>query len=93
MSVDELDTMAKFEGRMSVVERDNPDLAAACRGVHNQLSLAKVVAESVFNDDVADNAEVVLSIHAAIADEFEEIVARREGSYDGDGDGGDDGYA
>lgn len=75
-----LEKESKFEDRMAVVERENGDLAQACRNVHSQLHLAKTVAESVFNDDVADNPEVVMQISAAIADELEDI--RGEGDED-----------
>jgi hypothetical protein len=89
MSTDKLDKIAKFEDRMSVVGRDNPDLAKACRAVHNMLDTAKCVAESIFNDDVADNPEVVMSIMSAIADEVDEINAAREAAEDGYEDGDD----
>jgi hypothetical protein len=55
------------------------------------LTNAKHVAESVFNDDVADNPEVCLSIAAAIADELEDIKGEREqeGEEDEDVEGGE----
>ena len=81
--------IAKFESRMNVVERDNEDLAKACRSVHSMLSLAKTVAESVFNDDVADQPEVVMQISAAIADEIEEMNARKHAEEFEDDDGGE----
>jgi hypothetical protein len=85
--------IAKFEGRMAVVERDNPDLAVACRGVHSQLDLARTVAESIFNDDTADQPEVVMSISSMIADELSDLKddkadaedRAREDAEDGDG--------
>jgi hypothetical protein len=73
----ELEKMSKFEERMGVVQRDNEDLATACRSVHKQLTLAKHVAESVWNDDVADNHEVVMSISSMIADELDEMNERK----------------
>ncbi len=86
----QLDKMAKFEERMAVVKRDDPDRAEACRKVHNMLVNARHVVESVFNDDVADQAEVVLAVHAAIADEMEDIKDERENKDSILGGGGDD---
>lgn len=73
MDSKQLDKMAKFEQRMEVVKKDDPDRAKACRRVHSMLVNAKHVLESVFSDDVADHPEVVLAVHAAIADELEDI--------------------
>lgn len=91
MSNDQLDKIAQFEDRMSVVGRDNPDLAAASRKVHNMLTNARHVAESVFNDEVASQPEVVMSISAAIADEIDTIMDERDrkegGEFDDDEDG------
>ncbi len=84
MDSKQLDKIAKFEQRMEVVKKDDPDRAKACRQVHNMLMNAKHVAESVFNDDVAENPEVCLSISAAIADEMEDIKGERGFQDDGD---------
>lgn len=85
MNSKQLDRIAQFEQRMEAVAKDDPDRAQACRQVHNMLTNAKHVAESVFNDDVADNPEVCLSIAAAIADELEDIKnEREEGEENGD---------
>lgn len=81
-----LEKSSKFEERMAVVERDNPDLAKACRSVHSTLVIAQHVAESVFNDDVADQPEVVMQIAASIADELEEMKDRDEDDEDDDGE-------
>jgi hypothetical protein len=75
---------------MAVVKRDDPDRAEACRKVHNMLVNARHVVESVFNDDVADQAEVVLAVHAAIADEMEDIRADRDDKRELLGDEDDD---
>lgn len=94
MTVDDrqLDKISQFEARMEVVAKDDPDRAQACRQVHNMLVNAKHVVESIFNDDVADQAEVVLSVHAAIADELEDIKAEKRGDYgDEDEDEDEDG--
>jgi hypothetical protein len=84
----QLDKMAQFEQRMEVVAKDNPDLSKACRAVHSMLTTARHVAESVFNDDVADQPEVVMQISAAIADELDEMNAKKEeDDYEDDEDG------
>jgi hypothetical protein len=70
----QLDKMAAFESRMGVVERDNPVLAQACRSVHQQLSLAKTVAESVFSPGLAKNPEILLAISSSIAEEVDTIM-------------------
>ena len=80
----ELDKIAIFEERMEVIAKDDGELAKACRSVHSALKTAKYVAESIFNDDVADNPEVVMGIHAAIADELDDMK-------DGDGEDGGSG--
>jgi hypothetical protein len=74
----ELEKISKFEERMEVLGKDSPSLAKACRHAHTTIRAAKHVAESVFNDDVADNPEIVMQIHAAIADDLDDIKDDQE---------------
>ena len=80
MDSKQLDQIAQFEDRMSAVEKDDPDRALACKRVRNMLVNARHVLESVFNDDVASDVQAVLAVHAAIADELEDIRIEREGT-------------
>jgi hypothetical protein len=85
----QLDKIAAFEGRMGVVERDNPVLAQACRSVHQQLSLAKTVAESVFSPALAKNPEILLAISSSIAEEVDTIMDEIDRQSEG-GEGDDE---
>jgi hypothetical protein len=78
----ELEKISRFEERMEVLGKDNPELAKACRHAHTTIRAAKHVAESIFNDDVADNPDVVMAIHAAIADDLDDVRAQDEDEVD-----------
>ena len=82
MDSQRLEKISAFEDRMGVVQRDNPQLAEACRNVRAQLDLARAVTESVFNNDVASDVQAVLSVHACIADELEDIRGGGEDDED-----------
>ena len=85
----ELQKIAQFEERMEVLAKDNPDLAKACRHAHTTFRAAKHVAESIFNDDVAEDPQVVIAIHAAIADDLEDLRGDEDDEAD---EGSEDDY-